>query len=48
VIDGGHMNNDFPGEEGDRWRILETEGLKSGLFEGMYGFNILKFNIPDV
>ena len=48
VIDGGHMNKNFPDTEEGRWRILENESLKIGLFEGMFDKNILTFYPEDV
>ena len=48
VIDGGQTSSDYPDKEGERWRILEKDGVHIGLFEGMFKENIMTFNPPDV
>lgn len=48
VIDGGHINPGFPDSETMKWRILENESVKLGLFQGMFEGNILTFNPSDV
>lgn len=48
VIDGGHMNDGFRDTDTSKWRILEHESVKIGLFQGMFEKNILTFNPPDV
>jgi len=48
VIDGGHTNPGFPDSETMKWRILENESVKLGLFQGMFEGNILTFNPSDV
>lgn len=48
VIDGGHMREEFPDKEGERWRIMQKETVNIGLFEGMFEKNIMTFNPPDV
>lgn len=48
VIDGGHINEGFRDTDESKWRILEHESVKIGLFQGMFEKNILSFNPPDV
>lgn len=48
VIDGGHINESFKDSDQMKWRILEHESLKLGLFQGMFDQNILTFNEGDV
>jgi len=48
VIDGGHMHEDYPDQEGERWRIMQKDTVNIGLFEGMFEKNIMTFNPPDV
>jgi len=48
VIDGGHTSEVYPDKEGERWRIMQKESVNIGLFEGMFDFNIMTFNPPDV
>lgn len=48
VIDGGHTNESFKDSDQMKWRILEIESLKIGLFQGMFEQNILSFNEGDV
>ncbi len=45
VIDGGHMNSEFPDQGEMRWRILTHESLKIGLFQGMFDENIKSFTV---
>lgn len=46
IIDGGHVNPEMPDSDDAKWRILEHESVKIGLFQGMFDGNILTF-IPD-
>ncbi len=48
VVDGGHMREEFPDKEGERWRIMQKDSVNIGLFEGMFKQNIMTFNPPDV
>lgn len=48
VIDGGHINRSYPDSESSRWRILENDGTRIGLFEGTLNENVITFNPPDV
>lgn len=48
VFDGGHINKGFPDSEVMKWRMLENEAVKIGLFQGMFDNNILTFNPKDV
>lgn len=48
VVDGGHVNEDMPDSDEGKWRILENESVKIGLFEGMFDDNIMTFMPPDV
>ncbi len=48
VIDGGHMHQGFPDSDKMKWRILENQSLKIGLFQGMFEKNIITFNPTDV
>lgn len=48
VIDGGHINEGYPDTEETKWRILEHDAVKIGLFQGMFAENILTFNPSDV
>lgn len=48
VIDGGHQNEGFPDTETAKWRILQTDSVVIGLFEGMFEQNIMTFNPKDV
>jgi len=48
VIDGGHTSDVYPDKEGERWRIMQKDDVNIGLFEGMFDFNIMTFNPPDV
>lgn len=48
IADGGHMNKDFPDHENLKWRLLEHESVKLGLFQGMLEGNVLTFNPKDV
>jgi catechol-2,3-dioxygenase len=47
VIDGGHMNSDFPDSDDAKWRIMKNESATIGLFQGMFESNILTFNPSD-
>jgi catechol 2,3-dioxygenase-like lactoylglutathione lyase family enzyme len=48
VIDGGHMNEDMPDSAEGKWRILEHDSVKIGLFQDMFDENIMTFMPPDV
>jgi len=48
VIDGGHINEGFKDTEDMKWRIVENDVLKLGLFQGMFAENMLTFNPPNV
>lgn len=48
VIDGGHVNHSFPDSEMTKWRILEQESVKLGLFQGMFQENIMTFHPHNV
>ena len=48
AIDGGHTSDVYPDKEGERWRIMQKDGINIGLFEGMFDYNIMTFNPPDV
>jgi len=48
IIDGGHQNDSFPDTETAKWRILEGQRIKIGLFQGMFKDNILTFNPKNV
>lgn len=51
VLDGGHVNQVFPDTGNLRWRILEQDSLKIGLFQGMIDENIITFhpeNVPEL
>jgi catechol 2,3-dioxygenase-like lactoylglutathione lyase family enzyme len=48
VIDGGHINKGFADTDTVKWRILEHESVKIGLFQGMFEKNTLSFNPKDV
>lgn len=48
VADGGHKNMDFPDHETLKWRLLEHESVKLGLFQGMLDGNVLTFHPKDV
>jgi catechol 2,3-dioxygenase-like lactoylglutathione lyase family enzyme len=48
VIDGSHVNQDYPMEEGQAWMVLKLGTTAIGLFQGMFEENILTFNPPDV
>ncbi len=48
VIDGGHLNGDYPDSDTEKWRILQNEGTVIGLFQGMFEVNILTFNPKDL
>lgn len=48
IVDGGHLNNEFPDKEDLKWRIIEHESVKLGLFQGMLDGNVLTFNPKDV
>ncbi len=43
TIDGGHRNGGFPDREGKKWRVLQSDGVVIGLFEGMLESNHLSF-----
>ena len=48
VIDGAHVNKDFPLQEGQDWLILQKDSIGIGLFQGMFNQNILTFHPEDV
>jgi len=48
IIDGGHQNEVFPDTAQMKWRILQHESLKIGLFQGMFEQNILTFHPNNV
>lgn len=48
AIDGGHISEVYPDKEGERWRIMQKDGVTIGLFQGMFDYNIITFNPPDV
>ncbi|MEP1034696.1 VOC family protein [Ekhidna sp.] len=48
VIDGGHMNEGFPDGESTSWRILKSDSVVVGLFQGMFEESIMTFNPKDV
>jgi catechol 2,3-dioxygenase-like lactoylglutathione lyase family enzyme len=48
ILDGGHVHQGYPDTEHTKWRILEHEGVKIGLFQGMFDQNIMTFNPTDV
>lgn len=48
VIDGGHVNPEMPDLDDAKWRILEHESVKIGLFQGMFDENILTFMPENV
>tara|TARA_R110002051_G_scaffold181774_1_gene251241 strand:+ start:11024 stop:11380 length:357 start_codon:yes stop_codon:yes gene_type:complete len=48
IIDGGHQNDGFPDTSKAKWRIIENNTTKIGLFQGMFQQNILTFNPKDV
>lgn len=48
IIDGGHMNEGFPDSDQSSWRILKSESVVIGLFQGMFDKNIMTFNPKDV
>lgn len=51
VIDGGHMSEEYPDTAEAKWRILSSASVKIGLFQGMFGNNLLSFKsdeFPDV
>lgn len=48
VIDGGHINEGFPDSDTTSWRILKSESVVIGLFQGMFENNIMTFNPKDV
>jgi len=47
VIDGGHKNKDFPDTASEKWRIIASDSVKIGLFQGMFGNNLLSFNTDN-
>ena len=48
VIDGGHKNPGFPDTAESKWRILQSDATRIGLFQGMFKDNILTWNPKDV
>jgi predicted lactoylglutathione lyase len=48
VIDGGHINTGFADTDTMKWRVMEHESVKIGLFQGMFEKNILSFTPSDV
>lgn len=48
TIDGGHINTGFKDTEEMKWRILENDSVKIGLFQGMFSDNMLTFNTSDI
>lgn len=47
VIDGGHTSKDFPDTATEKWRIIASDSVKIGLFQGMFGNNLLSFHTKD-
>lgn len=48
TMDGGHTSDEFPDTEEYKWRILKSESLKIGLFQGMLTQNVMTFNPSNV
>ena len=48
IIDGGHKNKQYPDTAQSKWRILESQAVVIGLFQGEFDELILTFNPPDV
>jgi len=44
VIDGGHQDPSFKDTATMKWRLLENESVRLGLFQGMFPENILTFS----
>lgn len=48
IIDGGHTNTDFKDSKTMKWRVVENNSVKIGLFQGMFDKNILTFHPTDL
>lgn len=48
AIDGSYKNKDFQMQDGQDWLILQNGDTVIGLFQGMFGHNLLTFHPTDV
>jgi len=47
VIDGGHMNDQYPDTDKEKWRILSHDSVKIGLFQHVIDSTLLTFHPQD-
>lgn len=48
IIDGDHLNPDYPMSEGQSWKIMKSGASIIGLFQGMFDDNIITFHPENV